>query len=106
VIPREFLVATFPKGRAAEDPSYRDGKGHAIVDYRILVPAGTDPARVRVKATLWYQSWAPYFLAARVAASDAAAVRLRALTEHLDLDGTELEHWKLRVGAATWSAPR
>jgi len=105
-IPREFLVATYPKGGAAEDPAYRDGKGHAVVDYRILVPAGVDPARVRVKATLWYQSWAPYFLAARVAASDAAAVRLRALTEHLDLDGTELEHWKLRVGAATWSAPR
>jgi len=105
-LPREFLLATYPKGGAAADPDYRDGKGHAVVAYRIAIPASVDPARVRVKATLWYQSWAPYFLAARVAARDEAAVRLRALTEHLDLDGTELEHWKLRINGATWSASR
>ena len=43
VLPRYFLEATFPKGRAASDPVYRDGRGHAIVRYRIALPPGTDP---------------------------------------------------------------
>lgn len=100
-IPRHFLEATYPRGRAAADPAYGDGKGHAIVVYRIPVPDGVDPARVRVDATLWYQSFSPAFLAERTAPRDAAATRLRALVEHLDLEGTPLEGWKLRIAGAS-----
>ncbi len=78
-LPEYYLHATYPKGRAAADPRYRDGRGHAIVRYRIPVPEGVDPATVRVEATLWYQSWAPYFLAEREAGTDRAAERLRGL---------------------------
>lgn len=99
VLPPYFLEATFPKGRAAADPVYRDGKGRAIVRYRIPIPAGVDPAHVRVAATLYYQSWAPYFLAERNAGTGKASVRLRALTGALDLAGTDLAGWKLRIAS-------
>jgi mono/diheme cytochrome c family protein len=99
VLPRYFLEATFPKGRAASDPVYRDGRGHAIVRYRIALPPGTDPAHVRVDATLYYQSWAPYFLAERNGGPGSASQRLRALTGHLDLARTDLDGWKLRIAS-------
>ncbi len=103
-LPEYFLHATYPKGGAAADPRYRDGRGHAIVRYRIPVPAGTDPAAVRIEATLWYQSWAPYFIAERKAGTDPAARRFGALMDNLRLDGTELAGWKLRIAAAPGGA--
>ncbi len=102
-LPHYFLEATFPKGRAASDPRYRDGRGHAVVRYRIPLPEGVDPAAVHVDATLWYQSWAPYFIAQRKAGSDAAAARFGALVDNLRLDG-ELANWKLRIAAASGGA--
>jgi mono/diheme cytochrome c family protein len=104
VLPEYFLEATYPKGRAAADPRYRDGRGHAIVRYRIPVPEGVDPASVHVDATLWYQSWAPYFIAERKAGTDAAAKRFGALTDNLHLDGA-LSNWKLRIASAPGGAP-
>lgn len=98
-LPPYFLAATFPKGRAAADPVYRDGKGRAIVRYRIPLPPSVEPGRVRVSATLYYQSWAPYFLAERNGGGGNAAVRLRALTGRLALGGTDLAGWKLRIAS-------
>jgi mono/diheme cytochrome c family protein len=102
-LPPEFLAATQPRGRAASDPNFTDGKGHAVVRYVIALPPGVSPASVRVTATLYYQSWAPYFIAERTAGHDPASLRLRALLARLQLDGTPLAGWKLRIASA--SAP-
>ena len=59
----EFLRSTFPEGDAANDPSYLDGSGTNVVRYQIplsALPAGIDWSRLRVKATLVYQSIPPY----------------------------------------------
>jgi hypothetical protein len=55
----EFLDATFPKGEAAKDPDYRNGKGTDTVSYRIELPPDVDPSRVSIRATLYYQSIPP-----------------------------------------------
>jgi len=99
-LPEHFLEATLPRGAAASDPAFTDGAGHAIVRYEIPLPGGVDPAHVRVDATLNYQSWAPYFIAQRTSQPDAASRRLRALVGALQLDGTPLAGWKLRIAAS------
>ena len=58
----EFLAATHPGERAAEDPRYADGSGSDAVDYSIALPAAVDRDRVEVRATLYYQSIPPFFL--------------------------------------------
>jgi len=98
-LPKYFLEATFPHGRAASDPNFTDGKGRAVVRYAVVLPAGLDAAHLRVKATLYYQSWAPYFIAERTTGSDPAAQRLRALLDRLQLSGTALAGWKLRIAS-------
>jgi mono/diheme cytochrome c family protein len=100
-LPKHFLEATLPQGRAATDPAFVDGAGHAVVRYEIPLPAGADPARLRVEATLYYQSWAPYFIVARTSQPDRASRRLRALVDALSLDGTALAGWKLRIASTS-----
>jgi mono/diheme cytochrome c family protein len=100
-LPAHFLEATLPQGRAARDPAFVDGAGHAIVRYEIPLPPGVDPAHVRVDATLNYQSWAPYFIAQRTSQPDAASHRLRALLGSLQLDNTPLAGWKLKIAEAS-----
>jgi mono/diheme cytochrome c family protein len=100
-MPAYFLHATYPHGRAAADPRYRDGQGHAIVRYVVTLPEGLDPKRVRVSAVLYYQSWQPYFLAQRTSGTGAAAQRLAALVHHVDLHNTALEGWKIRIAGAS-----
>ena len=50
-LPANWLDATHPKGAyVTSDPRYADGKGRAVVTYRITLPPGTDrvaPARRR-----------------------------------------------------------
>lgn len=96
-MPAYFLQATYPKGGAAADPRYRDGKGHAIVRYVVTLPAGIDPSRLRVQAALYYQSFTPYFLQQRTHEAGAASERLAAIVQNLDLDGTPLANWKIRI---------
>jgi hypothetical protein len=104
-MPAYFLHATYPHGRAAADPRYRDGKGHAIVRYIVTLPAGVDPKRVRVSAVLYYQSWEPFFLAQRTAGTGPAAQRLAALIQHVDLQHTALQSWKIRIAGASARVP-
>jgi len=101
-MPAYFLRATYPHGRAASDPRYRDGKGHAIVRYVVMLPPSVDPRRVRVDATLYYQSWEPFFLAERASGTGTAAQRFAALVNRLDLAKTALAGWKIKIaeGAA------
>jgi hypothetical protein len=99
-VPAFFLQATFPHGRAASDPRYRDGLGHAIVRYAIALPPGIDPKTLALSATLNYQAWAPYFLAQRRAVAGPASHRLAELIDHLDVSGGALAGWKLRLQRA------
>lgn len=98
-MPEYFLHATYPKGRAATDPAYLDGKGHAVIRYVVALPEGVAAARLRVTAAVYYQSWAPYYLAVRTSSSDAASRRLGRFVDGLDLAGTPLAGWRLYVAS-------
>jgi hypothetical protein len=106
VLPANWLDATHPKGAyVTSDPRYADGKGRAVVTYRITLPPGTDASRLRVAATLWSQSWEPSFKRERTHGSGPAATRLRYLLSNLRLDGTPLADWKLQIASATTNVP-
>jgi hypothetical protein len=105
LLPAYYLHATYPKGRAARDPRYSDGRGHAIVRYAIDVPPGVDPAHLRVTAQLYYQSWAPYFLEARAAVAGLASLRFSRIVDGLDLSASELQGWKIHIADATAEHP-
>jgi hypothetical protein len=97
-----FLAATHPDPVVAKDPRYADGSGSDEVTYRVPLPDGVDPARVRVRATLYYQAVPPYFLKALfdTAPDGPATRRLHYLCSHVNLTGTPIEGWKLMVAAA------
>jgi hypothetical protein len=97
-----FLQATYPDPATARAPRYSDGSGSDEVTYRITLPAGMDPAELTVRATLYYQAMPPYYLANLFAtAPDGPATRrLHSLLGHLDLKGTPLEGWKLKITSA------
>jgi hypothetical protein len=101
-----FLKATHPHGNAKDDPEYLDGKGHDSVTYEIAVPPGVDPKNVSVRATLYYQSIPPYFLNERFTVGKGEATkRLYYLTSNLNLAGTPMENWKIKI-AESIAAPR
>jgi hypothetical protein len=99
-LPEYFLHATYPKGRAANDPRYFDGRGHAIVRYRVIRPANVPAGAVGVRATLYYESWEPAFLALRSNGTGTAAQRFAALVGNVDLRGTALANWRIRIASA------
>jgi hypothetical protein len=97
-----FLESTFAEGDAAQDPTYTDGSGTSVVRYEVplsALPDGIDPARLTIKATLYYQSIPPYYLMQRFeqAPKAAATQRLLYLTSRLDTTGTPIENWKLLI---------
>lgn len=102
-MPEYFLEATYPKGRAAGDPRYRDGLGHAVTRYIVNIPRGVNPSRLRVTATLYYQSWNPAFLAQRTSGHGSAAQRFAALVAGVDLTNTPLRNWKIEIARASAS---
>jgi hypothetical protein len=98
----EFLQATYPDPTARKDPRYANGSGSDEVTYRVQLPAGTDPRRLSVKATLYYQAIPPYFLrsAFETAPGGPATQRLHYICSNIDLRGTPIENWKLAVTSA------
>ena len=76
--------------------------------YRIDLPAGVDPARLQVRATLYYQAIPPYYLRNLFeAAPDGPATRrLHYLCSHVDLKGTPIEGWKLKITSAACGVKR
>lgn len=98
-----FLEATYPDPDTAKHPRYTDGSGSDEVIYRVQLPTDMDPARLQVKATLYYQAIPPYFLRNlfQDAPDGAATRRLHYLCSHLNLAGTPIENWKLRITSAT-----
>ena len=71
------------------------------------MPAGIDRARLRVKATLVYQSIPPYYLMQRFeqAPDGPATRRLFYLVSRLDTKGTPIEGWRLPVVSSGPVAP-
>ncbi len=55
---------------------------------------------IGVRATLYYQSWEPAFLALRSSGTGPAAQRFAALVNNVDLRGTALNGWKIRIASA------
>jgi hypothetical protein len=101
----EFLHSTFPEGDAANDSSYTDGSGTSKLRYQVSVaelPKGIDPSKLKVKATLYYQSIPPYYLMQRFeqAPTAPATGRLFYLASRLNTHGTPIENWKFLVASA------
>lgn len=96
-----FMKATLPEGSAKDDPNFVPGSDST--DYRIALPAGTDPATVTVTATLYSQAIPPYYLKQRfeTAPTGPATQRLYYLTSRLETEGTLIEGWKLKTASAT-----
>ena len=100
----QFMAATDPHG-VGEDPDYRDqgpdfpGEDH--ITYEIMLPDGVDTTKLTVEATLYYQAIPPYWLRQRftTAPDGAATQRLYYMTSRLNLDGTPMEDWKLKLVA-------
>ncbi len=101
-----YLEATFPKGDAVQDPDYQDGSGTDSVRYNIALPPGLDPKNLSVRASLFYQSIPPYFLAMRFkeAPEGPATQRLYYLTSNLNLSQSPAKDWKVRIAATEQAA--
>jgi len=81
-----------------DDPDYVSGGGDSLV-YRIPLadlPAGKRPASVQ--ASLYYQATPPFYLQDRFCtAKGDDPERLKFLVGHLNVDGTQVDGWKLAV---------
>ena len=100
-MPEAFVEATHPHG-VGEDPQYADGKGTDIVSYRVTVPECFDCRKLRLKATLYSQAWAPYYLRDRFSnipegPEGDARRRLFFLMSHLKTEGTVIDGWKFKI---------
>jgi hypothetical protein len=81
-----------------DDPDYRSG-GNDTVSYR--VPLAQVPGAAAVSATLYYQATPPYYLQDRFCTSKGNdAARLNYLAGSLDVVGTPIQDWKLKVGGS------
>ncbi|MEA2688501.1 MAG: hypothetical protein QOD51_1108, partial [Candidatus Eremiobacteraeota bacterium] len=101
-LPANWLAATHAEGEFVDkDPRYHDGAGRAVVSYRVPLRTALDPSRLHVEATLWYQSWEPFFRRERTSGTGPAATRLRVLLDNLELDKTAaMKDWKLKIASA------
>jgi cytochrome c553 len=102
-MPAAFVEATHPHG-VGDDPQYADGSGSDIVSYRVTVPECFDCRKLRVKATLYSQAWAPYYLRDRFqdipeGPEGDARRRLFYLLSHLKTAGTVIDGWKFEVAS-------
>jgi len=101
-----FLKSTWPGKNALKDPLYASGSGADETVYQIMLPADCDHSRVKVRATLYYQAMPPYFLQSlfKTAPDGPATKRLHHMLSNLNLEGTAIESWKLKVVSAETSA--
>jgi hypothetical protein len=81
-----------------DDPDYVKGGGDSLVyDVPLAdLPAGSHPAAVQ--ATLYYQAAPPFYLQDRFCtAKGDDAERLKYVVDHLNLDGSAADDWKLKL---------
>ena len=100
-MPAAFVAATHPHG-VGDDPQYADGSGSDIVSYRVTLPECFDCKKLKLKATLYSQAWAPYYLRDRFAEipegpEGDARRRLFFLLSHLKTEGTVIDGWRFEV---------
>jgi hypothetical protein len=96
-----YAHETAPHGKAHDDEDFTDGTGSDVVRYRMKLSAKAKKRAKKVRATLYYQTAPPSFLRDRFAgAKGPATARLFYITSHLELDGTRLEDWKLKITGA------
>lgn len=110
---------TDPFGNAKEDPGYiprdfaqtrRGSEGSNTIVYRVPL-ARLKSAPAAVQATVFYQTIPPYYLRDRFSllergltdAQTRETRRLKYLTDYLNVRGTPIEDWKLRVECARTS---
>jgi hypothetical protein len=94
------LAAHSPTGgpSVACDPHYEDGSGSSVVRYLVPITNRMVLAE-KMRATLYYQAVPPYYQLQR--ASDATGVdteRLVRFVGKLDVAGTPVEKWILKIG--------
>ncbi len=105
-IPEAFLEATYPGPLAIKDPDYLNGTGSDVISYRVKLPERVDPSNLSVRATVYSQSWAPYYLKQRFSdvpegPDGASRRRLYYLLSNLNVEGTPIEDWKLMLATTT-----
>jgi mono/diheme cytochrome c family protein len=101
----QFMHATDPEGRARNDKDYQnpgnslDFAGQDRLIYKATLPTGTSGNNLSVGVTVYSQSIPPYWLKQRfeLAPKGKATKRLYYLASHLDLTGTPMENWKLKL---------
>lgn len=96
---QQFMESTDPVGVGA-DPDYASGSpGFDRVRYVIALPEGADPSRLTVQATLYSQSYQPFWLQRRfeLAGDTPAGRRLYYLASRLQTAGTVIANWKLAL---------
>ena len=92
-----FAKETRPVGTDA-DPDFVQGAGKTSVLYEIPLANLNEP--LQISATLYYQSLPPYFLEELAKNPDGEATqRLLFLLDRLNLKGTAIENWKLKIAA-------
>ncbi|MCB1050824.1 MAG: hypothetical protein H6510_05420 [Acidobacteria bacterium] len=98
----QFMEATDPVA-TGNDPDYMDQgpgfKGQDSLKYEVKLPYKVDKNRLKVRATLYNQSIPPYWIHQRLQAAPTgqATQRLFYMISHLDLKGTPMADWKLKL---------
>ena len=102
-LPKNWLDATHPEGvNVIDDPRYGNGKGKAVVRYRITPPTAYDVSQLHVQASLYYQAWEPAFRKDRTRGGIAAST-LNVLLSNMGLAGTKMDGWKLLIDTKSWN---
>ncbi|OZG72942.1 hypothetical protein BTA51_13355 [Hahella sp. CCB-MM4] len=98
----QFMASTDPHG-VGDDPDYMDQgiqfPGQDSLVYKAMLPDGVDRDNLTVKVTMYYQAIPPYWLKQRftTAPNGEATKRLYYMTSRLNLKGTPMEDWKLKL---------
>ncbi len=98
----QFMVATDPHG-VGSDPDYQDDgyefAGQDSLTYQIRLNDKISLQNLRVTAVMYYQAIPPYWLKQRfnAAPKGKATQRLYYMTSRLNLEGTPMENWKLKL---------
>lgn len=97
------LHATHPEGNVLQDEGFLDGTGSDVVTYQPTLPGEVlkqlqQGQGLTVTASLYYQAIPPRYLQDRFTTAQGDNTRrLHYLTSHLNLEGTNIENWKLLI---------
>lgn len=96
-MPEFYVEHTRPHGKAVKDKNF--GAGGDAITYVATLPQGVRPASI--EANLYYQAIPPFYLKDRFEqARGKDGQRLYFLASNLNLNGTNIQDWKLKVAGA------